>query len=327
MATSDEVLQAAVASRLGPQAEAAAPAAEAPPPQANTQDVAVAAASPQTEASAQSDSPVSYEVKFPNGESKSFTNEQLAGVLSRYPKMNAMHADMKPVYDAAQKMGMSPQDILAKLAPRQNADNPSGPSAGPDASQADRLMGNADASQLATALKNWEDTNAVNAPPGYAQIVQNGLEMQEAIKMLAAKVQNMSGAAQQVAAATQEAQAANMENSNAAMQQRIANNLNSMQQELGLPDEDADAFQQHMAQNGLVLEDMINMDLAREAGRNFLNAKNQPEYERLQRVQNDRAAFTEQSAGTPSAGGEPPQLTEAEQTLARLTEKAMQSRV
>ncbi|MDG1414460.1 MAG: hypothetical protein P8R39_03845 [Alphaproteobacteria bacterium] len=333
MPSSEEVLQAAVASRLGPQAEAAAQAAQAPQApqapeaQANTHEMAIAAASPQTEDNAQSETPVSYEVKFPDGNSRSFTNEQLAGVLSRYPKMNAMHADMKPVYEAAQKMNLSPEDIVARLSPRSNEDKPTAPSAGNSPSQADQIIGNEQLSQLATALKSWEDTNAVAAPPGYAQIVQNGVEMQQAIMVLADKVSNMSQGAAQVAAATQEAQMANADNSNAAMQQRIANNLNMMQQQLGLPDEDSQAFEQHMMNNGLVLEDMLNMDLALETGRNFMNAKNAPEFERLQRVQNDRSAYTEQSAGTPSASGEPPQLSQAEQTLSRLTEKAMQSRV
>lgn len=320
-----DVLQAAIASRLGPQPEAAAQAAEAPA-EANTQDMAVAAASPQNEDKAQSDKPVTYEVKFPNGESRSYTNEQLAGVLSRYPKMNAMHADMKPVFDAAEKMNLSPNEIVSRLSARMSEDNPAGPSAGPNVSQADQI-GNAEASQLAEALKAWEETNAVSAPPGYAQIVQNGLEMQEAMKLMASKIANMSGAAQQVAAASAEAQAANMANSNAAVQQRIANNLNMMQQQLGLADDDAAAFEQHMIRNGLTVEDMANMDLVMQTGQNFLNEKNQPEFERLQRVQNDRAAFTEQSAGTPAASGEPPQLTQAEQTLARLTEKAMNARV
>ena len=90
MPSSEEVLQAAVASRLGPQAEAAAQAAQAPQApqapeaQANTQDMAIAAASPQTEDNIQSDSPVSYEVKFPDGNSRAWRESRHNSRKERY---------------------------------------------------------------------------------------------------------------------------------------------------------------------------------------------------------------------------------------------------
>jgi hypothetical protein len=327
MATSEDVLQAAVASRLGPQAGAAAEAAQEP--SANTQDVAVAAAAPVTEDTAANASPISYEVKFPDGSSRSYTNDQLAGVLTRYPKLNAERADMKPVFDRAAEMmkgGMSAADVANALSPRQGADNPSAPSSG-NRPEVVSPMSNEMASQFAAQLQEWENTNAVSAPPGYAQSAQRIVELETAVKMLAGKMQNMSQAAQAVSSAAQNAQAANADQAQAAIVQRISNNLNSMQANLGLDDSEASSFEQFAAQSGYTLEDFVDPNLTMMVGQNYKNARNQPEFERLQRVQQDRAAFTEQSAGTPASAGEPPQLSPAEQTLARMTEKAMQSRM
>ena len=223
--------------------------------------MAVAAASPQNEDKAQSDKASHIRSQIPERREPLVHKRTTCRCPLALPKDERDAPDMKPVFDAAEKMNLSPNEIVSRLSARMSEDNPAGPSAGPNVSQADQI-GNAEASQLAEALKAWEETNAVSAPPGYAQIVQNGLEMQqEAMKLVASKIANMSGAAQQVAAASAEAQAANMANSNAAVQQRIANNLNMMQQQLGLADDDAAAFEQHMIRNGLTVEDMANMDL------------------------------------------------------------------
>ena len=75
------------------------------------------------------------------------------------------------------------------------------------------------------------------------------------------------------------------------VRQAISNNLDSAQQAAGLPDSDAKLFMAFAGERGYTAEDFADKALTNKVMQDFKNAKNGPELQRLQEVQQRRQAF------------------------------------
>lgn len=345
MATPDEILQAAVASRLGPDTAAAQaqqtaqPAQPAQPaqgqqPAAQTpEDAAQTAASPETEGDQSQKTPVIYDVDFGEGNTRRLTPEQIKATFQRYTALNSKHQGMKPVLDAVEKMiseGATPEQIAASLAQRQGNDNPSAPTdtgARPADTKVPGEGENESGADFVRAIKQWETDNAVTAPPGYAQAAQRMMEMEQAIVLMAQSLGALQQAAQSGLGASQSVADAAQSDQQAAVAQRIGANLDAAQNRLGLDGGEAQNFMTFAAERGYTLEDFIDPQLTLTVMQDFQNASNSGEFTRLKEAHARRAAYTEVPANSPAANGVAPQLSEADQRFQRMTDKAMVGRV
>lgn len=313
----DQVARIA-ARQMGAEAPQAAPQAApqpAPKPQeapTTAQEKAAEAGSPKTEGDKSSQDPVVYKVQMGDNE-RELTPQQISGTFERYRDLNFKQAQMKPVTELAEKMmkagNANPEQVAkfmnaAAAAFTKNAKmGQQRPAQQGVAQPVQPQNGNANISEkMATEFKKYEDENAISLPPGYRE----GLD----------EIQRMRGMLQQQTAQMAQVLQASKQNAqtgvNAAQQagqdragmvrQAISNNLDSAQQSAGLPDSDAKLFMAFAGERGYTAEDFADKGLTNKVMEDFKNAKNGPELQRLQDVQQRRQAFMQAPNKGPAVG-------------------------
>jgi hypothetical protein len=276
-----------------------------PQPEKDTaMDKAQTEGAPVTEGDKAQESPVTYKVKMEDGE-REFTEAQLKGMLDRYGKMNQANDYMRPVLGLATEMlkrnpGMTPDQLVKGFIQMANQPLQQG---GPDERPNEQKAPVQDASEISAQFEQWEKDNAASLPPGYkdmfgqTQAVQQ--QMQQMMQMMNQMMGQSRGMVDGAKAASQDARG-QMVN---ATKQRIANNLNAVQQKLGLPDEKAEEFMSFAAERGYVMEDFIDPMLTLKVAQDFKNSSNAGEFGRLQDMAQRRQAFTGTAQTQPGQGG------------------------
>ena len=349
MANLDEqLIDSVTAGKLGqsPQpeapAEAMANAAPAPAPAApdpTPQEVASEQGAPVTEADKQSADPVTYEVAFGENDMRQLTGDQIKGTFERYAKLNHDHATkvapMAPVLKFVEEIQVNAKKNGKDVSPAEITDffNAAAqafvknPTMGGDKSPNPTDGTEREDIKIDTSeMEKWEADNGVSLPPGYKGAAsrmekleaQNNALMQRLDQIIAGQSGVTDAAAMQVANAQQQ-QAANM-------QQVVANNLDAAQAQLGIPDDQADAFFAFAFERGYTSEDFINRELTQAVMSDYKNTVDAPELSRLMQVAQRRQAFTGNSGGSPAAGGAAPQADPDQQYLDGLTKMAMDQR-
>lgn len=331
----DQVARIA-ARQMGAEAPQAAPqAAPQPAPKPKeapetAQEKASEAGSPKTEGDKSSQDPVVYKVKIGDSD-RELTPQQISGTFERYRDLNYKQAQMKPVTELAEKMmkaGNATPEQVAKFmsaaaqAMTKNAKmgraqqpQPAGTAAPTQPQNTNQNL----SERMAAEFKKYEDENAISLPPGYKE----GLD----------EIQRMKGQMQQQMVAMQKVLQASQNNAqagvNAAQQagqdragmvrQAISNNLDSAQQAAGLPDSDAKLFMAFAGERGYTAEDFADKGLTNKVMQDFKNAKNGPELQRLQEVQQRRQAFMQSPNKGPAVG----QSNVKNDDMSRLAARAM----
>lgn len=294
---------AAAAAAAGPQGAtqpAAPPQPEKKTPDVTKSEAAQAAGMTKTEGEKSSDNPIYYEVG--TGEKKrKLTPEQIEGLLDRYGSVTSEWSEYQPVIGLAKEIlsktkGGDPEKLAGVLRDALLARANSGTQQmGPGAK-------NESSAPVGERLKKWmKDNDLTEAPPGYE-------ENMTAIGDIRSQMGQLMGLMQQVISGSravgQQADATAAAASSQATQNRtvrIQNNLNQVQQELGLPDDKADDFFMFAGERGLVYEDFVDIGLLRKIAADFKGNMEGPELERLREISKRRQAFSGISSGVPSA--------------------------
>ncbi|WP_138465349.1 hypothetical protein [Poseidonocella sp. HB161398] len=332
--TSDEILSQMTDAVQGQQAAPpqAAPPQQAAPQQAapaapkdTQQDIAAEKGSPETEGDAAKADAVVYDIPMGNSTRK-MTPQQIAGTLQRYAALNHQHAQLTPVAHVLQQYAQSNPDLAdpAKMAEALKATllaqaNQHNPTMGDDGrDNAGTRPQNATAPQqsaedISAALKKWEEDNAATLPPGYADLMSSRASGQDTITGLQQQLQQMQRMLGQVlatAGGTADASRQGMQDAQAqrvqAIQGQIANNIDRVQQHLGLPDDAANDFMIFAAERGFTLEDFVDPNMTLRVMTDFRNQRASPEMERMRQMAQRRQAFTGTMGQTPSGGAGAP---------------------
>lgn len=279
------------------------PAQQPPAAQGDTPEAqAVAAGAPKTEADAMSADPIVLEIPMADGSKRTFTPEQVSGLLDRYSSLNHRHAQLAPVLSVIDSyMKSNPNMTPAQLAntlqdlARANQHNAK------FGSQVDPQGANKFSPE---ALKQWEEENAASLPPGYSEMLQQMQLIAQTVgqqsNVMRALMAKTAGVADAARTTTQNA---NQQQINA-IRQTIASNLDRAQQALGLPDALANDFNIYASERGYTMEDFIDGRLLMKVMSDFKNNLNSPEMERLRQIAQRRAAAMGGMGGSaPSAQG------------------------
>ena len=278
------------------------------------QERAAAAGAPVTESDKMDAPPVSYEVKFGDNDVRQLSPEQISSTFNRYRDLNYRHGQMKPITDTAaalmERYGADPYQVaeqMIRTAQEQEGrvgseDNPEVPN-----------------SSDAAGLRKWEEENAVSLPPGYQEIARNMQNLQEMQGQTQQMLQSVIANSQAVADAGQEAVMGAESQMQQASQQQIANNLDKVQNSLGLPDEAAQDFMMFVAERGFTLEDMVDPQIALTLGQDFKNQRNSSEFDRLRSQAERRTAYTGSMGSAPATPAtEAAPTDEVDDTMQRL---------
>ena len=290
-----------------PPSPAPAPAPEAKEADSN-QDKATAKGSPQTEGDKMQAEAVVYEIDMGDGNKRKMTPKQISSTMQRYAKLNYQNANLKPVNDLVGKIlkanpGMQPKDVAGSIENILKASKKN-PEMGNTKGE---KSGDAPKEDMQTAMTKWSEDNAISLPPGYAEIMQGSTTGMSNVDSRMARLEGMLQQVLSQSAGNVDAAKASMDNANnmqiQAMQKQIANNVDRVQQQLGLPDEAAQNFTVFMAERGYTMEDLIDPNLTMKLMQDYKNNLNSPEMERLMDIAKKRSAYTGSLGSTPSATG------------------------
>lgn len=307
------MIDAIAANTMGVEPQMPQQAAPAPEPKKDSAaDTAAIQGSPETEGDKMSADAIIYEIDFGetdnegNKKNRKLTPQQIKSTFDRYSAMNFKNAQYKPITDVIENYmkanpGATPKQIAEQL---ENISK---------AGESNPTMGNTDGAksqspdEMSASLSKWEEDNAATLPPGYKEMMTaNGsgmAEMQTALaetqNMLKMVLANSQGVAD---AAKGQVQGAQNEQINAVRGQ-IANNIDRVQQALGLPDSAADDFMVFAAERGFTMEDFVDPQMTIKVMQDFKNNMDGPEMERMRGIAQRRQAFTGSLGATPSAGG------------------------
>ncbi len=294
--------------------------APAPPPEAkakdSNEDKASSKASPTTEGDKMNAEAVVYEIDMGDGKKRNMTPKQISSTMQRYAALNYQNANLKPVNDLVAKIlkanpSMTTSDVAGTL---ENVLK---------ASKKNASMGNTKGETPAKAgepsmqeqMTKWAEENAISLPPGYEQMMTGNQAGMNTMNGRMARLEQMLS---QVLARSQgnvDAAKSTMDNANnmqiQAMQKTIANNIDRVQQQLGLPDEAAQNFPVFMAERGYTMEDLIDPGLTIKLMQDYKNNLNSPEMERLVEIAKKRSAFTGSLGNTPASGSNETAPTES----------------
>lgn len=318
---------------------AAPPAAQPPAPAApakdSAQDKAAASGSPETEGDKQNADPVIYDIKV-GDKTRKMTPQQISDTLGRYAEINYLHSQTKPHLEAMgglmKEAGIKdPKEFAShmKALMQANQKNPQMGNTEGDVSGDNKTSDKPrSADDISAQLSKWEEDNAASLPPGYKEMMQGSgqvgqiaQQMQQMQQMLRAVLAQSAGTADASRAAMQDAQSQKGQ----AIQRQIANNIDRVQQHLGLPDDKANDFMVFAAERGYTLEDFLDIQLAAKVMGDFKNNMDSPEMERMRQIAQRRQAFTGSMGATPSAGGAPAAPGTAS-PLDKMIDAAMQKR-
>ena len=159
-----------------------------------------------------------------------------------------------------------------------------------------------------------------------AQGNQGMQAMQQQINQLSQLLRGVLANSQGVADAAKNQVANSQAQSVAAVQQQIANNIDRVQQALGLPDTAANDFMIFAAERGFTMEDFVDPQMTIKVMQDFKNSMNSPEMERMKAIAERRQAFTGSLGQTPAANPTNAPTATAS-TLANLINKTMSKRM
>ncbi len=318
MATQNPQDQAAMIDAIAAQTmgvEPAVPQQAAPAPELKKDTAADTAAeqgSPETEGDKMTAEAIVYEIDFGetdaegNKKQRKLTPQQIKSTFERYSAMNFKNAQYKPITDVIENYmkanpGATPKQIAEQL---ENISK---------AGESNPTMGNTDGEKsmspddMSKALSKWEEDNAATLPPGYKEMMTaNGsgmADMQRALaetqNMLKMVLANSQGVADAAAGEVQNAQNQQIN----AVRGQIANNIDRVQQALGLPDSAADDFMVFAAERGFTMEDFVDPQMTVKVMQDFKNNMDSPEMERMRNIAQRRQAFTGSLGATPSSSG------------------------
>lgn len=311
-AMSADVAAMAAAAMGQPAPQPAAPQA----PKETQQDKAAEKGAPADEGSKSSQNPVVYEIQM-GDKTRKMTPEQISSTLQRYAALNYQNAQYKPVIDAIaslreQNPDLSPAEIAKHMASMNKAaeHNTTLGKGSENAKPAEGPAGAAKAGDqdMDSLLSKWENDNAASLPPGYREMMQGSgqqmaqmqAQMAQMAQMLQRVIAQAGGTADAAKMGMQQAQNTQVQ----AMQQQIANNLDRVQQALGLSDDKANDFMTYAAERGYTLEDFIDPQMTVMVMQDFKNNMDSPEMERMRQIAQRRQAYTgSMGAGLP--GGQP----------------------
>ena len=286
------------------------------------QEQAASEGAPVTEADKMGASPVSYEVKFGDNDVRQLSPEQISSTFNRYRDLNYKQMQNKPINDVAEALmgryGADPYQIAEEMIKHaQEREGKVGSEGNPE------MPADSDAA----GLRKWEEENAVSLPPGYGQIAENMQQLQQMQAQTQQMLQSVVANSQAVADAGQEAVMGAESQMQQASQQQIANNLDKVQNSLGLPDEAAQDFMMFVAERGFTLEDMVDPQIALTLGQDFKNQRNSSEFDRLRSQAERRQAVTGSigsAPATPATSATP--TDEVDDTMQRLAAAKMEER-
>lgn len=328
----------------------AAPQAAAPQPQQDptkvdsppsTAEKAQAAVSPSTEGDKSREESF-IEVQFADGRKEVMSASQVAGMATRYKDLNHKNATkykpLEPAIDFLETMvsnaraagkEVSGDDVtqFVQAAIKAYTSNPRmGNQQDPTPDRPDGKSGQV-ANQIDEEIRRWEQENAVSLPPMYRQgmqlIGQLQAENAQMRQMMGGIIQQAQGVNQQ---ASQMAQSSSQQAADA-FRVQAANNLNSAQQALQLPDEAEQDFFDFAFGRGYTLEDFVDRDLTIKVMQDFAANRATPEMERLRSLNQRRQAFTGAATSSPGMGGAAGVQSNADQDFMQaVAAKAMQKR-
>ena len=148
-------------------------------------------------------------------------------------------------------------------------------------------------------------------------------QLQQTQQMLQQVLANSAGVADAAKAGMQGAQTQQIQ----AVRQQIANNIDRVQQAIGLPDSAANDFMVFAGERGYTLEDFVDPQLTIKVMQDFKNNMNSPEMERMKAMAERRQAYTGSLGSTPSASTAPANANATEpSTFDKLANQAMANR-
>jgi hypothetical protein len=336
-----DLIAQASAQQLGVAAPAPmqSPQSSAPQPQENQptpQEIAAKGVSPSTEGDKQSkDAAQIMRLKF-GDQDRELSEAQVKGTFDRYSALNFKHQNLKPVVDLAEKMLQAAQQKnpnasakdLAKFmtaAAKAQTHNPmmgKGSQNPEDALRAQTVSSQDNDS----AMKQWEDDNAVTLPPMYRESMSGMAKMQEENRELRQMLQQVIQGQQGVTESTQKQLEQSDSREGSVMQQRIGNNLQQAQSALNLPDEAEQEFMQFAYSRGYTVEDFIDPELTMMVAKDFKQNQDAPELERLRGITQKRQAFTGNASGAPAVSNQAPASSPDQTFIDAITNKTMTSR-
>jgi len=295
-----------------PAPPASQPQAPKAPPKDSAAEQAASKGSPDTEGDKMSAEAIIYEIDFGdmdkegNKKKRELTPNQIKSTFERYSALNHKNAVYKPITDVIDQYmranpGVSTKQIAEQLANISKAGE-SNPTMGntqgdkPGVYEKDNALKSGD---VEASLKKWEEDNAVTLPPGFRDMMNmsaQGNSNVGAMQQELAQVKNMlRQVVAQSAGMADAAKAGFQTGENAqisAAKQTIANNLDRVQQALGLADGDAQEFQMFAAERGYTMEDFADPQLTIKVMTDYKNNKSSPEMARLRDIMGKRQAFT-----------------------------------
>ena len=329
----------------GPQGGPPPPPSQPPmppqPPKANPnkgpdskEGQAAEAGSPTTEGDKMVDDAVIYDVDFGEGVSRKLTPQQIKSTFERYSAMNYKNAQYKPVLDVLEAYmkenpNLSTKEIAENVAAMQKAgqSNPvMGNVSGEKSGDAQRRNG-VDSGDMNKAFSKWEEDNAAQLPPGYREMMEsNGsgmAAMQQQLQQTQQMLQQVLGNSAGVADAAKMSMDGARNQQVDAMRQSIGNNIDRVQQALGLPDDKANDFMVFAAERGFTMEDFADPQLTIKVMQDFKNNMDSPEMERMRAIAQRRQAYTGSMGSTPSASPAGAEAASGNDTFDKLASMAM----
>ena len=311
-----------------PEQKAQTPAPEAPKeePKDSKEGKAQTKGSPDTEGDKITAEAIIYEVDMGDGNNRKLTPQQISSTFNRYAALNHEHAKTKPIMDVIRNYMRANPNVSAKQV-AENLQNLA------KADEKNPTMGNTDGKKstspedMEASLKKWEEDNAAQLPPGYKEMMMSNGDGMSNIQSQLAQTQKMLQQVLANSAGVADAARVGMEGAQnqqiAAVKQQIANNIDKVQQAIGLPDSAANDFMVFAGERGYTLEPQLTIKVMQD----FKNNMNSPEMERMKAMAQRRQAYTGSLGSTPSATpspeGENPQ---GESTFDKLANQAMANR-
>ncbi len=263
------------------------------------QEKAMEQLAPKTEGEQQQQSAAVFELNVGNGQKRQLTESQILGMMDRYKNLNYQQMQSKPLLDAAtqamQDLGMNQdqflghmQELMVKAKEKNtqfgNKDEHPNKVGAPPNQGADP--------DFDAQLKAWEDQNAASLPPMYKDMLAQQRQMASGLTQMQQMMQQLIASQNGQLRAAAEVNSQAQQQGGVNLREAIANNLNRVQQQLGLPDETANDFMTFSAERGYSLEDFIDPNLAIKVATDFKNSMESGEMARLKEISQRRQAYS-----------------------------------
>jgi hypothetical protein len=286
---------------------------------------AQATASPTTEGDKSAEDAFTYiNVDFGEGDVRTLSNQQVRDTMKRYSDLNYKHQSeiaphkatldmMNQIMREAEKAGspITGDDVyeFMQAAAQAYLHNPQmgGQGYSPDGPQGMPIP-----KDIEAELSQWEEDNAINLPPMYRNAAAQMNSLQNENAQIKQMLQQLAQNAQGLPEMAQAQQATAQQTMVGAQRELAANNLDMVQQQLGLPDTDSNDFFTYAYERGYTIEDFVDRNLTNMVMSDFANQKASPEMARLREIAQRRQAFTGSMGSQPGMGGAQPAAPNAD---------------